>query len=288
MNQTSTSSSIPSIQPVPILNPLLATSPQGNYLLDDRLYRYETFPYMDPAIPLISPITNAKLYPPSTRNYFNIDLLHEGNYSIPVTMPGYNIFRANPFNNYVSTPTGLEKINFQSQYTPNKEISMQNKILINEDERNETPSFKTEPVAEKAAEEKKVEEFNEEVVPKEENTEKKKLKRPSLDLNLVNDSETGKIFTASMVNSYMNKSIPTNNNIIKINEAIIPVTAQVPTEIKEDKPLTQDEESSGTNLSDKSSNLENRGTPSANRIKMVKLEGKNLAISPKSAFMKMK
>jgi hypothetical protein len=275
---------------------MLSTSPQGNYMLDDRLYRYETFPYMDPAIPLISPITNAKLYPPSTRNYFNIDLLHEGNYSIPVTMPGYNIFRANPFNNYVSTPTGLEKINFQSQYTPNKEISMQNKILINEDEgkienkleRNETPSFKTAPIAEKAAEVKKVEEFNEEVVPKEENTEKKKLKRPSLDLNLVNDSETGKIFTASMVNSYMNKSIPTNNNILNINEPLIPATADVPTEIKEEKPLTQEEESSGTSFSDKSSNLDNRGTPSANRIKMVKLEGKNLAISPKSAFMKMK
>jgi hypothetical protein len=306
LNQPSTSSSNPSIQPIPLLNPLLANTPQANYIMDDRLYRYDTFPYMDP-IPLISPITNAKLYPPSTRNYFNIDLLQEGNYSIPVALPGYNIFRPNPFNNlnnFVSTPTGIEKVTF-APYTPNKEVSMQNKILINDDnklERQDTPQFKQSASTQPNETDKNVEDFyehNKDISDKE-NTDKKKLKRPSLDLNLVNTSDTGKIFSASVVNSYLNKNVPDANtninqpqpeNINLINqqsqnppnEAGVQVAPASSDTLTDEKHAGEDE-SSGTNLSEKS----NTQSQQPNRVKLLKLEGKNLAISPKSAFVKMK
>jgi hypothetical protein len=306
LNQPSTSSSNPSIQPIPLLNPLLANTPQANYIMDDRLYRYDTFPYMDP-IPLISPITNAKLYPPSTRNYFNIDLLQEGNYSIPVALPGYNIFRPNPFNNlnnFVSTPTGIEKVTF-APYTPNKEVSMQNKILINDDnklERQDTPQFKQSASTQPNETDKNVEDFyehNKDISDKE-NTDKKKLKRPSLDLNLVNTSDTGKIFSASVVNSYLNKNVtdtntninqpqPDNINLINQqsqnppNEAGVQVAPASSDTLTDEKHAGEDE-SSGTNLSEKS----NTQSQQPNRVKLLKLEGKNLAISPKSAFVKMK
>jgi hypothetical protein len=297
INQPSTSSSNPSIQPIPLLNPLLASTPQANYIMDDRLYRYDNFPYMDP-IPLISPITNAKLYPPSTRNYFNIDLLQEGSYSIPVVLPGYNIFRTNPFNNlnnFVSTPTGIEKVTF-TPYTPNKEVSMQNKILINDDnklESQETPQFKQNNSSQSNENIKKVEDFYDQIkdTSDKENTNKKKLKRPSLDLNLVNTSDTGKIFSASIASSYLSKNTKeTNTNINQIqsekiqpNEAGMQVTPLSSDTLTDEKQAGEDE-SSGTNLSEKS-NIQALQT---NRVKVLKLEGKNLAISPKSAFVKMK
>lgn len=297
INQQSTSSSNPSIQPIPLLNPLLASTPQANYIMDDRLYRYDNFPYMDP-IPLISPITNAKLYPPSTRNYFNIDLLQEGNYTIPVALPGYNIFRANPFNNFnnfVSTPTGIEKVTF-TPYTPNKEVSMQNKILINDDNKldsQQTPQFKQNNSSQPNEAVKKVEDFYDQIkdISDKENTNTKKLKRPSLDLNLVNTSDTGKIFSDSIANSYLSKNEKdTNINLNQQryqktppNEAVLQYGPSSSGTLTDEKQAAEDE-SSGTNLSEKS-NIQGLQT---NRIKLLKLEGNNLAISPKSAFVKMK
>ncbi len=285
LNQPFSGSTNPSIQPIPLLNPLLASQ---SYLLDDRFFRGENFPF-DPTLPLISPINpNLKLYPPSTRNYFNIDLLGDANYSLPVAIPGYNIFRQNPFRDFVPTPTNFDKISFNQSFTPSKEVSMQNKILINEEkelERTMTPSFKPIKTDEKQIEVSNLDlkkdqgealetsETQREQVFKSDPGEKKKLKRPSLDVNLIENSETGKIFSASIANSY-GKSNPVEQDntspIININtfeQRTPPLT--VPNEVQS----------------------ENQRTPTSGNIKFTLPKGEkpsDLLISPKSAFVKMK
>ena len=324
INQTSSSSTNPSIQPIPLLNPL--TSTHNSYILDDRLYRYDTFPYMDPTMPLISPINpNAKLYPPSTRNYFNIDLLYEGNYTLPIAMPGYNIFRANPFNvnNFITTPTNLEKISFNAFSTPNKEVSMQNKILINEEEevekldRTMTPSFKpissdVMKVEEKPLEESTEKKENREIDFKEKDklelnnkpeqipefiSDRKKIKRPSIDLNLINSSETGRIFSESVANKYTTTINKPETETNETQETPLDIKTEPQSEIKEiinEEPL-KEEEGTVTNISDKSAAMaENKINPPTtptmtttnNNNKFVNVS--NLTVSPKSAFVKLK
>jgi hypothetical protein len=298
LNRPSSGSTNPSIQPIPLLNPLLAS--QRDYLLEDRFFKTDSYPF-DPSLPLVSPLNpNMKLYPPSTRNYFNIDILAEPNTN---TYPGYpyanypvyNIFRPNPFRDYVSTPTN-EKITFNPNLTPSKEVSMQNKILINEEnelERTLTPSFK--PISEdkplevvnlelKKQKDKetnqnpivvsKVNEFERKTETNEELSEKdvknipqtfenkKKIKRPSIDMNLIEDSETGKIFSASIANVY-GKDL---NAIVKTQVSNLD-TKNPPQEEKN----------------------ENARTPINQKFNMIKNDkNADLTISPKSAFVKMK
>jgi hypothetical protein len=295
LNQPSSGSTNPSIQPIPLLNPLLAL--QRDYLIEDRFFKTDSYPF-DLSLPLVSPINpNMKLYPPSTRNYFNIDMLGEPSTHYPgyqfSNYPAYNIFRPNPFRDYVSTPTYMEKITFNPNLTPSKEISMQNKILINEEhelERTLTPSFK--PINEDKPLDvvnldlkKRIEKESQEAeknVSKENETEKnldklgeiqdieknshqpneikKKLKRPSIDMSLIEDSETGKIFSASIANVYgkgLNQSAKTQVTSFDTK-----------------------------NLEEKS---ENAKTPSNQKFNMTKNDkNADLTISPKSAFVKMK
>jgi hypothetical protein len=305
---TSSSTTNPSVQPIPILNPLISMTPTNNFMIDDRLFRYDNYPsFMDSAMPLISPINlnpNTKLYPTSTRNYFNIDILHDTNY-LPMTIQGYNIFRpyTSSANNFITTPTGQnEKINYNQPFTPNKEVSMANKILITNNEVEEvdkiertlTPSFK--PIDR--------EEKNKEMGGRDENldTSKKKLKRPSLDLNLVNTSETGNIFSASVSDRFMTTGKATQTADI-IMEIQAPIQTPIPKEERISHTISSEKEEEGsvTNISDKSGQalLEHKfsHTPKSSNNNMNKSPivtprsninpNANLTVSPKSAFVKM-
>ena len=44
-------------------------------------------------------------------------------------------------------------------------------------------------------------------------SDKRKTNRPSIDLNLINSSETGRIFSASVANSFLYNSVSENKNL---------------------------------------------------------------------------
>jgi hypothetical protein len=303
----------------PTINPISNQITTNNYGVDDRIFRYDAYPLIEMTMPLVSPINPNKLYPPSTRNYFNIDLLHEGNYYIPMSMHGINIVRPNTFctNGYSSTtPTGNEKINYnfsniiQGSYTPNKEVNLQNKILINENADNIfTSAIKKEEVKldkdgkenfKSQEKEVKIQNINE--FPREEDyllSDKKKLKRPSLDLSLVNESETGKIFFASVTNSH-NISNPTSTSNIESNEVKKNIATSTSEELN--KNINKIDSLNVKQISsqivspyeEKSVNSLKINSLAPGLINKFKLNTKsltpenNLAISPKSAFVKMK
>ena len=78
--------------------------------------------------PLVSPINyRAQLYPMSTKNHFNIDMM--------INPYDFNSIQRNTL---LRSPVCVEK------YINNKEINMQNKILINEINSKSTPTFKKE------------------------------------------------------------------------------------------------------------------------------------------------
>lgn len=249
----------------------------------DRMYKFESFPYMEGGIPLISPINPSKLIPPSTRNHFNIDLLHEGNF-YSGGFSHFNNFLCrnnsagtnNVGGSFLSTPTNADmKINFgnftpSNHHTPNKEVTLHNKIVINNNEvekveRTLTPSFK--PLNEE--EKVNITEIN---LIKEE-TEKKKPKRPSIDLNLVNDSETGKIFYASMaVGENVTKQSSNENAQAHEDEGTV-------------SNISQNSNYNGNNYSVNTSQAPS--LPILNKFSLLANTPSNLTISPKSAFVKI-
>jgi hypothetical protein len=240
-----------------------STTSQSNFIFDDRMYRtsnnFDTFPYIDQGLPPMSPINpNAKLYPTSTRNYFNIDLLNEGNYQIPLTMQNYNIFRQTggmgvPSTGYITSPNnydmaGLAMAPLQQQnmaLTPNKEITLHNKILINESDLigiqnyNLTRNSNYQYLEASKKEEYKndIKNMNITTVSASSNIasgnhnannlidyseiqmHKRKSaainKKPSLDLTMINENEVGKIFKRSLVRkeSDLSVNIPVNASV---------------------------------------------------------------------------
>jgi len=139
---------------------MLNTNRSSNGLCFDenRIFFNRPMDYIDHSIPLFSPINPSfKLYPPSTRNYFNIDLL--SNYNI--VLPGITINQNNYNNNYISqikTDECQLIDNFSEQADQTEESKGGICLNLN--------------------------------------------KRPKLDLNVINESETTKIFAKSYVNSY--------------------------------------------------------------------------------------
>lgn len=287
------------------------------------------YPYLDTNVPLVSPINpNTKLYPTSTRNYFNIDLLPEGGISVPY---GYNVFRhgylLTPVGNVLRAQEGQPLIPTFTQ-TPNKEVNLQNKILINNEEtsinqelqRNDTPSFRPdEYIEDKIKQDISHSGMKEE---NEENSNNNKLigsrrnsKKPKLDLNIVNESETGKIFAQSVVNSYQtigtgshdkdkNNFVPTifNNQDLNLtkkeennNDENIPSNESNSSKTISQNQQNLNDDASVTNISDKSGNksllinnpnLVNKYTLT-NRSN-TPVSKASLNISPRSAFVKMK
>jgi len=247
-----------------------STGSQTNLLFDERMYRtsnYETFPYVEPGIPLMSPINpNAKIYPTSTRNYFNIDLLNEGNYQIPISMQNYNMLRQSghgllPSSGYISSPSnfemtgiGLTPLQQQNlQLTPNKEIALRNKILINESDMiGIQNNYLARNCAYQLLEASKKEEYlNEEGLKNIKNTNipvignslldyaemqlhKAKtatlLKKPSLDLTMINENETGNIFKQSLGRTGVDSQATGQSNIptIKMQQDIQQLPAIAP------------------------------------------------------------
>jgi hypothetical protein len=242
-----------------------STSSQSNLIFDDRIYRtsnnLDTFPYIEQGIPLMSPINpNAKIYPTSTRNYFNIDLLNEGNYQIPLTMQNYNMFRQPggmlPSTGYITSPTNFEMTGIaltplQQQnlaLTPNKEIALHNKILINEADLIGMQNFNMGRNKNyQLIETSKKEEYNSDmknrnITGKVNNlidySEIQMLKRksatlnkkPSLDLAMINENETGKIFKQSLVRSVSDLQTSKLPVINAVN--IVPQTEYIQIEMK--------------------------------------------------------
>lgn len=234
-----------------------STSSQSNFLFDDRMYRtsnnFDTFPYIDQGIPLMSPINpNTKLYPTSTRNYFNIDLLNEGNYHIPLSMQNYNMFRQPGgilHSGYMTSPGNYDMAGLS--LTPNKEIALHNKILINESdligmqnynlarnsnyqllEASKKEEYKNDMknmnISASAASGSSNNNVNNLIDYSEIQNHKRKLsemnRKPSLDLTKINENEVGKFFQQSLVR----KESDSNNNMPSDSKASL--NLQLPSE----------------------------------------------------------
>jgi len=260
------------------INLMPSTNSQSNLMYDDRMYRSshncETYPYIDPGLPLMSPInSNTKLYPTSTRNYFNVDFLNEGNYQLPLTVQSYNMFRqpmqgfftASGFmtspNNLEMTGMGLSPIQQNPQQAQNKEILLHNKILINESDLIGIQKYNTaRNINFNLIETSKKEEYlnqdmrnsrNNANIPSTSNNLidyseiqmlKKKssdlIKRPSLDLAAINDNETGSIFKQSLgrnVNELQPGNILSSFSNMKANSNFIPAESSAVLIRNEDK-----------------------------------------------------
>lgn len=264
----------------------------SNMIIDDKLFFREGYPYLDSQLPLVSPINpKAMLYPTSTRNYFNIDLLHN-NYDY-----SSNLFKTTPLNKQMLTP--------HFPFTPKDihVINLQNKILINDDTEFQQ---NIENLEKELIEKENKENLEKETNPiKNENTDsndqfkftylKKKSSKPSIDLCVVNESETNKIFAQSVANSYQ---ILKKSDVLLTKESdTLKATDEENVKIVQAE-INKSEEINNntlTNSSDEVSYTSIKSTTSPVKKEYFnKFLGLNnatkasLNLSPKSAFMKMK
>ena len=273
--------------PLPKPIPLSSTySQRENFIFDDKLQRtipIDSLGFIDQPIPLISPInTSTRLYPQSTRNHFNIDMTSEETES-------------QTFNqNYLGK--SKMKFNFnpppktEFQYAPyNKEITLHNKILINEAslESYSTPNFKDF----KYNNPDKENEFttNEEFSIKEK--KKNSTIRPTLDLNLINDNEISNLFSESVVNSVktlnnVNAQINLDDCVMNSKDVVKDITNENYQPMEKDNTLDEIiRNDTVMNLSSGFVNftysLNQKNGISPHNVKAL------FNISPKSAFMKI-
>jgi hypothetical protein len=139
----------------------------------NRFHANDIYPYImdSTCLPMVSPINpSARLYPTSTRNYFNIDLLNS---------------------NYDNA---------------NKEINLTDKIVIND------PNNHIE------ADDMLKKENEPEVKESLETSFQKKNHKPKLSLEIMNDSETTRIFASKVASSIANVNNNTNPTIINNND----------------------------------------------------------------------
>ena len=134
--------------------------------------------------PLISPICS-QLYPISTKNHFNIDMM------------------INPYDFTINKGSLLRSPVSVDKYI-NKEINMQNKILINDDE-NKSPNFDVDT--------------NNMYINQYEKKKAKTGKTISLDMDVVNNSDTSRIFKdiiendKNQINSNQTDKIPLTQSV---------------------------------------------------------------------------
>ena len=176
----------------------------------------------------------------------------------------------------------------------NKQVNLQNKILITNENKDSTdslshgtPTFKYKGINLKKESEAGLQEGeNKSENISDRNKERKGSfsgNRPKLDLNVVNDSETCKIFASSYVNSY--------NTLNNANKA-----QTNGDDGKENLPLIGDNNLpsavvNGVGDRDKDNNTNtysDKSSPSMNKYTLNKNVKMSLNISPKSAFVKMK
>jgi hypothetical protein len=277
-------------KPIPISS---TNSQREHFIFEDKLHQrtlqIDPLNFIDQPIQMISPInTNTRLYPQSTRNHFNIDMT---THDTQTQIHNQNIFRKSKinFNTGISTLSNsdLQQILY---FPPNKEITLHNKILINDVsmEANSTPNFKDskneipENEKELILDEKSIS-FKEKM--------RNKLIRPSIDLNLINDNDLSKMFTESVLNS-----VKTLNNLSHINfEYCQDFSKDVDKELLNNN--MQDKEKEKENISEgdlygneNSSNSANVNVNFNSNNKPI-ISPQNVRaffnISPKSAFMKI-
>ena len=196
--------------------PLSCTnSHKENFIFDDKLQQTLQIDYIgfsDQLMPMISPInTNNLLYPQSTKNHFNFDMTGNDN---QLQKLNFNKLKKQKINFNMNT-VSESSLNTHLHFIPSSnEINLQNKILINDSnlismESLSTPNFK---ISKNEFSEDEKEFFLNNGAFKNEK-KKNRSSRPSLDLDLINDDEVGRMFSESVVNSV--KTL--NNADVQIN-----------------------------------------------------------------------
>jgi hypothetical protein len=179
---------------VPVYNNLKDLE-TNNYLLFNK-YPFDYYS-VDYHQPIVSPINfRTQIFPMSTKNHFNIDMMVQPyDYS--------NIQRT-----YLRSPVCVDKY-------INKEINMQNKILINDEHNGE--KFKAEDLfvttddnESKEVESKDVNELE---------RKPSRSKRLSLDIDVVNKTDTNQFFATSTGNGYNCEEAAKENPVIAVTPA---------------------------------------------------------------------
>ena len=198
--------------------PLSCTnSHKENFIFDDKLQQTLQIDYIgfsDQLMPMISPINSSNLlYPQSTKNHFHFDMT--GNEQLQKL--NFNKIKKQKINFNMNTVPENSVNTYQHYITSSNEINLQNKILINESnlvsiESLSTPNFK---ISKNEFHQDEKEFFvNSRTFKNEKNNNRSN--RPSIDLDLINDDEVGRMFSESVVNSV--KTLNNANMQINFND----------------------------------------------------------------------